>query len=126
MPTRTIPTDQWSEFLDSFTREQRTRAVTIRVSDRELGYQEEIKRVPLLGVSADMEAGGGPKIEVMVGTTELDHTTHSVINPTAVRLLEDEGGEPEILELEAYDGSKTIVVLKPTAYGEPGALVERD
>jgi hypothetical protein len=126
MPTRTIPSDEWSQFLDAFTHQQRSRTVTVRVSDPELGYQVEMTRVPFLGVSADLQAGGGPRIEVMVGTTEYDHTTHSVAKPTAVRLLEDDEGEAEVLELEGEDGSKTLVMLKPTAFGEPGGLVEKD
>jgi hypothetical protein len=125
MPTRTIPKDQWTEFLDGLSREHRTETVTVQVSDPELGYQVELRQLPLEGVSADLRAGGGPQIEVMVGRTEFDHTTHSIADPKAIRLQEDDQGAPEVLEVESGNGTKTLVILKPGAFGEPGGLIEK-
>ena len=84
-----------------------------------------MRQRPLVGVSADLRAGGGPRIEVMVGQTELDHTTHSIADPKAIRVEDDDQGEPAVLEIEAGNGSKTLVILKPAAFGEPGTLAER-
>jgi hypothetical protein len=125
MRTRSIPEKEWVEFLDSLTHKVRTQVVTVRVSDPELGYQVEMSQIPLIGVSADLRSSGGPRIEVMVGRTESLHTTHSILRPVAVRLEEDREGTPVVLEVEAKDGSKTLVLLKPVALGEPGTLVER-
>ena len=90
MPTRTIPSEEWSDFLNAFTREQKSKVVTVRVSDPELGYQVEMRQLPLLGVTPDLRSGGGPRVEVIVGRTDFEHTTHSVSQPTAIRLLEDD------------------------------------
>jgi hypothetical protein len=125
MPTRTIPQEQWTEFLDSLSRDHRLDIVTVQVSDSELGYQVEMSQLPLVGVTTDLRAGGGPRIEVIVGRTEFDHTTHSIANPKAIRVEDDNQGEPAVLEIEAGTGGKTLVILKPTAFGEPGTLVER-
>jgi hypothetical protein len=126
MATRAIPRERWKEFFDSLSRDHHLRDVTVQVSDPELGFQIEMRAVPLVGVSADLLAGGGPRIEVMVGRTEADHTTHSVLDPKAVNLDEGEQGEPLALEIEAGSGSKTLVLLKPSAFGEPGTLMERE
>ena len=63
--------------------------MSVRFSDPELGYQIEMRQIPLVGVSADLKAGGGPRIEVIVGRTDFDHTAHSVFDPKAIRLEED-------------------------------------
>ncbi len=124
MPTRDIPEEQWEEFLDSLSREHTFDSVTVQVSDPDMGYQIEMTRLPLVGVSADLKAGGGPRIEVIVGRTEFDHTTHSIAEPKAVRVEEDDQGEPAVLEVESAGGSKTLVILTPGAFGEPGTLTQ--
>jgi hypothetical protein len=126
MPTREIPRDQWTEFLDSLSRDFRLHPITVQVADPEVGFQTEMQQVPLVGVSADLHAGGGPRIEVMAGHTDLDHTTHSVSDPVAVRLEEDVQGQAQVLEIESRGGVKTLVILKPVAFGEPGTLVDTE
>jgi hypothetical protein len=74
-----------------------------------------MQQIPLVGVSADLRAGGGPRIEVMVGRTDYDHTTHSVFDPSAVRLEQDKDGKHRVLEVESTGGRKTLVILKPAA-----------
>ncbi len=123
--TRSIREEEWEEFLDSLSREMSSRPVTVQVVDPELGYQLETGRLPFVGASADLNAGGGPRIEVMVGTLEANHTTHSIMRPRAVRIEEDDQGAPEVLEIEAADGSKTLVLLRPAEQGEPGDIVKR-
>jgi hypothetical protein len=125
MATREIPQSEWTQALDALSRRYRLQPVTVRVSDPELGYQIAMTRLPLAGVSADLKAGGGPRIEVSVGTTEVDYTTHSISNPKAVRVEEDEQGQAQVLEVESGSGNKTLVFLKPTAFGEPGTLQQR-
>ena len=124
MPTRSIPRGQWTEFLDTLTRDHRLQTVSVQVSDPDLGFQIEMRQVPLAGVAADLHSGGGPRIEIMVGKTDMEHTTHSIMNPIVVRLEENEQGEAQVLEVEAPSGSKTLVILRPTAFGEPGELMQ--
>ena len=92
MPTRSIPRGQWTEFLDTLTRDHRLQTVSVQVSDPDLGFQIEMRRVPLAGVVADLRSGGGPRMEMMVGKTDMEHTTHSIMNPTVVRLEENDRG----------------------------------
>ena len=63
MPTRSIPNEEWSTFLDSFSTQFATRSVAVRFSDPELGYQLEMIRVPLIGVTfiAGREEGPGSR-----------------------------------------------------------------
>ena len=125
LQTREISPDQWVEFLDGLSRDLRGQPVSVRFSDPELGYQIEMRQIPLVGVSADLKAGGGPRIEVMVGRTDYDHTTHSVFQPKAVRIEEDKQGNPSVLEFESTGGRKTLVMLKPADFGEAGGLVQQ-
>ena len=123
--TRDIPRDKWMETLDSLSRDLRGETVNVQFSDPEMGYQVEMQHVPLVGVAADLRAGGGPRVEVMVGRADFHHTTHSVLDPQAVRLEEDDQGRPQVLEVEAGNGAKTLVILRPSAFGEPGDLTRK-
>jgi hypothetical protein len=125
LQTREIPKDQWGGFLDKLSHDHRGDIVSVRFSDPELGYQVEMRQLPLVGVSADLKAGGGPRVEIIVGRTDFDHTAHSVFDPRAIRLEEDMQGEPQVLELEAASGAKTFVILKQEAFGGPGEIVEK-
>ena len=121
--TREIPQGQWGTYLDALSRDHRGDLVSVRFIDPDLGYQIEMRQLPLVGVSADLKAGGGPRISVTVGRTEFDHTTHSVFDPKAVRVQQDDLDEPLALELESGSGGTTLVILKPAAFGEPGPVV---
>jgi hypothetical protein len=99
--------------LDGLSRDLRGESVSVQFVDPELGYQIEMRQIPLVGVSADLRAGGGPRIEVMVGREGFDHTTHSVFDPKVVRVEQDEQGKPQVLEIESAGGRKTLVILKP-------------
>jgi hypothetical protein len=37
----------------------------------------------------------------------------------------DAQGRPAVPELEGAGGSKTLVILRPSAFGEPGELTEK-
>jgi hypothetical protein len=110
--TREIQPDQWVGFLDGLSRDLRGESVSVQFVDPELGYQIEMRQIPLVGVSADLRAGGGPRIEVMVGSEGFDHTTHSVFDPKVIRVEQDEQGKPQVLEIESAGGRKTLVFLK--------------
>jgi hypothetical protein len=125
MATREIPHQQWLQFLNSISVDYLSRNVTVQVSDPELGYQIEMRNLPLVGVSADLKAGGGPRVEVIVGRTDFEHTTHTVVDPTAVRVIEGEQGEVEVVEIESRSGSKTLLVLTPGAFDAAGSPQER-
>jgi hypothetical protein len=124
--TRDIPRDKWMETLDSLSREHRGDTVTVQFTDPELGYQVEMTQIPLVGLAADLHAGGGARVEVTVGHTDFHHTMHSVFDPRAVRLEEDEQGRSAVLEVESGNGGKTLVILRPSEFGEPGALTRKD
>ena len=113
LQTREIHPDQWVEYLDGLSRDLRGAPVNVQFVDPELGYQIEMRQIPLVGVSADLRAGGGPRIEVMVGREGFHHTTHSVFDPKVIRVEQDEEGKPEVLEIESLGGGKTLVSLTP-------------
>jgi hypothetical protein len=123
--TREIPRAEWMGFLDGLSRDHRGDVVNVQFADPELGYQMEMRQLPLVGVSADLKAGGGPRVEVIVGRAGVYHTAHAVLDPKVVRVEEDGEGRPQVLEIEAAGGVKTLVMLRPGDMGEPGEGTQR-
>lgn len=120
---REIHADQWIPFLAEFTQENRGAHARLEIvgPDTEVGYQVETEDRPFDGVSADVK-DRERTVWIAFGSTDEDHLSHGVHNATVVRtLLADEPVET-VLEVEAADGTKTILELtSPEAYALPPA-----
>src|SRR5438094_9604006 len=78
MPTQEIPRNQWSEFLNRFSRQHEGWLVTLEVFSPDIGAQEEAHGLPLEGITI---AGGDDSkgIAISAGRTLEHHLTHTVL-----------------------------------------------
>jgi len=109
MNTEEIPRDEWIQFLDEFTREHQGWPVNVEVLDEELGAQTQVRDAPLQGISADVRPAGNHNVSIIVGEEQNPSLTHIVPNTRHVRVARSEDGDDEALEIEAADGSRTLV-----------------
>ncbi len=109
MPTREIPREEWSHFLDDFSRKHRGEPARVEVLNRDTGNQREAEKMPFVGISADEKAGENV-IAVMVGEKPDDHEQHLINKPSHLRVLEE--GRRSALEIEQTDGPKTLVTFE--------------
>jgi hypothetical protein len=108
--TETIPREKWAPFLDEFTRENRGAHARLEVIGTGLGYQVETEDKPFEGVSADIK-DGEHNVWITFASTSSDHMTHGVQNVTVIRVIPPRGRFGAVLDIEAADGSRTLLEL---------------
>ena len=108
MRTREIPRAQWSRFFDDFSKQHAGWIVTLEVLGADLGDQEEVTGLPLVGISADLKDREN-RIDIMVGGRPEAHVTHIINSPKRVWLRQPEAEPHEAVEVESADGTTTLV-----------------
>jgi hypothetical protein len=117
--TQKIARDQWNAFLAEFTRENRGAHARLDVIGADVGYQVETDDRPFDGVAADIK-DRERIVWISFGSTPTDHLTHGVHDATAIWVLRPTGDTGPVLEIEAEDGTRTVLELsKPEAYALP-------
>jgi len=129
--TREIPRTEWVAWLDAFSREHRGWLVTVELVAANLGDQEEVRRRPLVGVSADVKDGEN-RVLVAVGGPAggpAGHTTHVIERPRRVWLkgrdapdvpgrealsIEDESGTMTLVRFEHVDADLQLALSEPS------------
>jgi hypothetical protein len=123
--TQELPRDSWVPFLDQFTRENRGAHARLEIVGGEAGSRVETEDSPFDGISADVK-DREHTIWITLGTNAADHLTHGV-HARTIRTGPPDGNGGAVLEIEADDGSKTVLELSnPGAYAiEPGGTADR-
>jgi hypothetical protein len=119
--TQQIEPDQWTQFLANFTRDYRGAHGRLEVLGGEVRYAVETENKPFDGVSADLK-DGERSVWIIFGATASDHLSHGIHGATIIRMLPPSGGKGPVLEVEAKDGTKTVLGLSlPQEYALPPA-----
>jgi hypothetical protein len=107
-----IAPDRWIPFLAEFTRENRGAHARLEVvgADRDVGYRVETENRPFDGIAADTK-DGERVVWISLDSGTGDHITHGVHQATVVRVLPASEARGAVLEVEAADGTKTILEL---------------
>jgi Family of unknown function (DUF5335) len=119
--TLKIHADRSIPYLAEFTRENRGAHARLEIvgADKEVGYQVETENRPFDGISADVK-DRERTVWIAFGSTASDHMTHGVQGATVIRMAPATDNTGPVLEIEAGDGTKTILELtKPEAYALP-------
>ncbi len=109
MATQEIPRDDWTAFFDRFNRQHEGWLVTVEVLAADIGAQVEARELALEGITYDAKGSNKDTILIDVAENELTHVAHTVMAPTHLRLKETDEGAHEALEIEAADGTITLV-----------------
>lgn len=125
MATREIERSKWNEEFNRLSREHLGWVISVEVIGEEMGAQIESRQMPFGGISADFKDKEN-RIEIGVGASSQAHVTHAIIEPVLVYLKQNEMAEDEALEIEAADGTKTIVRFRTSnqAQSAGGLLTE--
>lgn len=105
MRTSELLRDDWAAALDDFSIVHDGWLVSVDVLTPLLGAQAEIRELPLRGLT--LEPGGA--LTMTLARPDGTHLTHRVEAPTRIWLEQTDEGADAALEVEARDGSKTIV-----------------
>ena len=108
MLTTEISRDQWVLWLDTFSKAHEGWIVEVDVLGPELGAQEEITRLPLVGIAADVKDAES-RVEVIAGGSLEARVTRIINRPTHLWLKAPEAPALEAIAVESEDGTTTIL-----------------
>jgi len=107
--TKKIPVEHWPEWSVAFTDGNRGRLMKIELVSDEMGVEPLVDGAALVALDYD-PAGKGNNFVISYGD-EAAPSSHVVAGPMALWQAQDENGLVVSLEIEAEDGSRTIVTL---------------
>ncbi len=127
MHTVVIPRADWQVKLDEFSSAHEGWRVSLEVLTPEIGAQEEIRDLPLLGVVAEVSAREAA-IMIAARSKGTQHITHVIRTPTRVQLEQNDAGADVALEIESADHETAILrfmspALTETVDGLPHAAI---
>jgi hypothetical protein len=108
MNTRDIPRNQWIRFFDNFSKNHEGWVVNLEVISSDIGDQELVRGLPLVGISADVKAHED-RIEIIVGGRPDVDVTRFIERPKHVWVKESGIPGDEAIEIESEDGIKTLL-----------------
>jgi hypothetical protein len=109
MSTQEITRDEWTTCLDTFSRRHEGWLATLEILGADIGAQQEVRDLPLEGISIASADGAPETITISLGKTPQDHVTHTVTKPRRVWLEQTSEGANAALEIESADEVKTLL-----------------
>jgi hypothetical protein len=109
MATKEIPREEWTRFLDTFSRQHEGWLATLEIFGTEIGAQQEARDLPLEGITATSADDESQSISINLGNTAEDHVTHTITEPTRLWLEQTSEGANAALEIESADKVKTLL-----------------
>jgi hypothetical protein len=107
--TREIPRDEWRSFFDIFSRQHEGWLATLEILGKDIGAQKEGEELPLAGVSLASRGNEAEAVSITLGSGPDNHVSHAIVGPTRVWLQQTTAGANAALEIEASDGTQTLL-----------------
>ena len=114
MPTEEIPREEWNKFFDTFSRQHEGWLATLEVLGRDVGAQEEAHQLPLAGVSLSSGGEEAEMVSIDLGKRLDEHVSRAISDPSRIWLQKTDSGANAALEIEAADGTKTLLRFRST------------
>lgn len=114
--SNTIEVKQWNGYFKDFSERNLKRQVSLEIFD-ELGAQKEVKKLPLAGISVELDGTDAPRLEIMFGglsANASEHLTHTITNVTKIMSRADKNDVEDAVEFISEDGTKTLLCLEKT------------
>ena len=121
MTTQEIPHDEWTTFLDRFSRQHEGWLATLEVLATDIGAQQQVQDLPFEGITATSRNSAPETIAISLGKNPEDHVTHIISGPTRVWLDQTSAGANAALEIESADEVKTLLRFRSAL---PAAMVD--
>ncbi len=108
--TESLPRNQWGDFFDQFSEDNRGRRIVIESISSELGDEELIQNAPLMAIVYD-RPGKGDDLVIEVGKEEVTYA-HTVGAPTEISTGRDSDGQIIAIWIGDATGAKTLIKLR--------------
>ncbi len=117
METFEIPRWAWAERLNQFSAVHDGWLVSVDVLSPDLGAQQQVDNLPLLGISADRLDHDG-SVAISVARSGGGHFTHIIHEVKRVYVERTDAGADAALQIESGERVKTIIRLRVAALPE--------
>lgn len=107
-----IKKEQWTDFLNDFTRRNQFRATRLEIAGEEDGVEEEAEFLPLVGISVDSKGTDAGSIFVALGgetAKEERHLQHQIMQVERITPITGQHGIEDGLAFEDGTGKKTLL-----------------
>ena len=108
--TESLSRNQWGDFFDQFSENNRGRHLVIESISSELGDEELIQNTPLMAIDYD-RPGKGNDLMIEVGKEEVTYS-HTVDAPTEISMGRDSDGQIIAIWIGDAAGAKTLIKLR--------------
>jgi len=102
----------WKDFLDDFSKRHALRPARIEIFGEEIGARELGDVLPFVGVSYETKGDAAGSVEVVLGgetAADQRHLTHLIPSVEHIYPYLDAAGIEQGIEIEASDGTKTLL-----------------
>ena len=117
MDTQEIARADWAGRLNEFTAVHDGWLVSVDVLNPDIGAQRQSENLPLLGVSADRINHDG-SVAISVARPGGAHFTHVIRDVKRIHIEQTSDGADAGLQIESFDGTKTILRFRVVALPE--------
>jgi hypothetical protein len=123
-----IPLSQWPERLERFSRAHAGQLTRVTTSCPGIGEARNAEDIPLIGITAGDAAAMSEAVDddlhvMLGGSAGSPHLDHLVERPCRLWAAEWNDGGSGLLEIDAEDGSTTLVQVGPAEPMLPGDLI---
>ncbi|HEY0761331.1 MAG TPA: DUF5335 family protein [Pyrinomonadaceae bacterium] len=108
-----IKKEQWTDFLNDFTKRNQFRATRLEIAGEEDGAEEEAEFLPLVGISVDSKGTDAGSIVVALGgetSHEERHLQHQITQVERITPITGQHGVEDGLAFEDGTGNKTLLM----------------
>jgi len=108
--TESLPLNQWGDFFDQFSADNRGRHIVIESISSQLGDEELIQNAPLMAIVYD-RPGKGNDLMIEVGQEEVTYA-HTVDAPAEISTGRNSDGQVVAIWISDAAGAKTLIKLQ--------------
>lgn len=108
MATREIPHNEWIQFLNEYSRQHQGWIATVEVKGGNVGDHIEARSMSFRGVTYEEKGTNKGAIDIYLDKGTQSNETRTIVQPSHLRIASD-GGTDKGFEVEAKDGTTTIV-----------------
>jgi len=99
--------------MEDFNRQHQGEIAAIQVIGEDIGAQYAAEALPFVGITSDDTGSEKGAFAILLGTEPNDHIEHRISDPTHLWVTSTRDRLKDTLEIEAADGTKTILQLQP-------------
>jgi len=105
-----IPKDNWTEFLNDFSKRRFGWGTKVEVLDESVGDQILSEGLILNGITHENNSGNCT-VEISLGENIAQHQTHTIIKPVKIAYLSETDSQVGVLEIVEANNTKTLISL---------------